>query len=241
MDQIATRQGLDRWVESTPANVYHIEEIIATFPDVKIVHVIRDGRDAALSLRKLGWHGCKSQDTVKQLLYSALNWQEAVTRGCKAGRKYPQQYMELQYEDLVNDPGGTLNRLTEFTGVNFSEEQLKDVRFGSLKAANSQVMSEQESSQGGLIKSAVGRWKATLSEREKSWLSAGIGKTLTSLGYQQEEYQASWPEKMTVLYIKSRLRLNRWLRLNTILGRMSGGSLTFTQDSADNLKETSYD
>ncbi|WP_281560561.1 sulfotransferase [Thalassomonas sp. RHCl1] len=241
MDQIAIKQGLEHWVDSTPSNVFHIDEIIATFPEAKIVHVIRDGRDAALSIRKLGWHGCKSADKTQCLLYAALNWQEAVVQGRKAGKRYPDQYMELHYETLVNEPGKTLSRLSSFTGINFSEQQLQNVRFGSLKTANSEVMSAQESAKGGLINTAVGRWKELLSDEEIKLLTGAIGHTLKSLGYREvSEVRSGVLEKIMFFYIKNKLKINRWLRLNTILGRLSVGRLLCSKDVPVNTKETSY-
>ncbi|WDE13995.1 sulfotransferase family protein [Thalassomonas haliotis] len=241
MDQIAIKQGLDHWVDSTPSNVFHIDEIIATFPEVKIVHVIRDGRDVAQSIRKLGWHGCKSNDDSQYLLYAALNWQEAVIQGRKAGERYPEQYMELHYENLVNEPGKALSRLSDFIGVRFCEQQVKKVRFGSLRAPNSEVMSAQESGKGGLINCAVGRWKKLLSDEEKQLLSGAIGKTLTSLGYREvADCRLGLLEKMKVFHIRNKLKLRRWLRLNTILGRLSVGRLLCSKDVPVNIKETSY-
>jgi hypothetical protein len=43
------QQGGKRWVDTTPANARAADRVIALFPDAKIVHMMRDGRDVAAS------------------------------------------------------------------------------------------------------------------------------------------------------------------------------------------------
>jgi hypothetical protein len=52
MEGVARAQQADRWVEATPTHVLYMEEIKRAFPNARIVHVIRDGRDSALSIHK---------------------------------------------------------------------------------------------------------------------------------------------------------------------------------------------
>ena len=208
---------------------------------MKIIHIIRDGRDAALSIRKLGWHGCKSKDTLKQLLYAGLNWQESVICGREAGARYPNQYMELHYEYLVNNPSEALTQLSDFVGINFCQTQMENIRFGSLKMANSEFMSPEESARGGLINTAVGRWRNILTEKEAQLLSAAIGKTLTTLDYQDIGVnECTYFDNSEIALIRLRLKLSRWLRLKTILGRLSVGRLLYSKDVAANIKASSY-
>ena len=49
MDGIAQAQGVSRWVEGTPVHVLHLPVIKRAAPDALFVHVVRDGRDCALS------------------------------------------------------------------------------------------------------------------------------------------------------------------------------------------------
>src|SRR5207245_2018367 len=49
MDEVARKQGVDRWIDSTPTNIPHLLRIKKDFRDARIIHIIRDGRDVALS------------------------------------------------------------------------------------------------------------------------------------------------------------------------------------------------
>ena len=55
MDAVASKQGADRWIDSTPTNIPHMLRIKRDFPEARFVHIIRDARDVALSLDKRGW------------------------------------------------------------------------------------------------------------------------------------------------------------------------------------------
>src|ERR1700759_5065623 len=50
MDEVAQKQGVHRWIDSTPTNVPHMLRIAQDFPQAQFVHIIRDARDVALSL-----------------------------------------------------------------------------------------------------------------------------------------------------------------------------------------------
>ena len=47
------KRGKQRWAEKTPGYTFHLDFIAELFPDAQYVHVIRDGRDVALSWEKL--------------------------------------------------------------------------------------------------------------------------------------------------------------------------------------------
>jgi hypothetical protein len=67
MRRLAADAGKPRWGEKTPANIRHIERILQFFPNASLIHIIRDGRDVACSLRthpeyvwSNGGHVCQS-------------------------------------------------------------------------------------------------------------------------------------------------------------------------------------
>lgn len=52
MNYVTERAGKDRWVEKTPDNYRHIEEILNEWPDAKILILNRDKRDVYASWKK---------------------------------------------------------------------------------------------------------------------------------------------------------------------------------------------
>src|SRR6266851_447179 len=54
METIARKQGVERWAECTPLHLLYLPLIKKLLPDALIVHIIRDGRDVAVSLDRIG-------------------------------------------------------------------------------------------------------------------------------------------------------------------------------------------
>src|SRR5579872_889601 len=55
MEEIARRQDVPRWADCTPEHVLYLRRIKKSIPDAIFVHLIRDGRDVALSYAKQDW------------------------------------------------------------------------------------------------------------------------------------------------------------------------------------------
>lgn len=49
----AQRDGKHQWGDKTPQHALYLQEIKATFPNAKFIHLIRDGRDVSESLKRL--------------------------------------------------------------------------------------------------------------------------------------------------------------------------------------------
>jgi hypothetical protein len=54
MDEVARRQQVARWAIYDPDTVLRVATIKRDIPEALFIHIIRDGRDIALSLRKMG-------------------------------------------------------------------------------------------------------------------------------------------------------------------------------------------
>jgi hypothetical protein len=104
--------GADTWVEKTPKHVRHLGFILNAAPDSRIVLISREPRDCIASLKRR---------------YGRLS--KALRRWCHdTGRlnrwRHHPRATWLRYEDLVQDPQGTLERLMPALGLSFEPEQL---------------------------------------------------------------------------------------------------------------------
>jgi hypothetical protein len=103
----ARSRGKMRWADKTPLYALSLDFITRVFPDCQVVHVIRDGRDVAVSHRKrFGyWSSVKS----------AVKWPRYIAAARAVGRTLPpDRYYELRYEDVVADPEPSMRALFEF-------------------------------------------------------------------------------------------------------------------------------
>jgi len=104
-------QGKKYWGEETPQHVYFWNEILLDFPQAKFLHVVRDGRDVALSYRK-------AQFGPKGFAAAAYRWNHELNivrelRSVLAGNRL----LEIRYEDLLSNTGPVLERVCRFLGV----------------------------------------------------------------------------------------------------------------------------
>lgn len=103
----AASRGKQRWADKTPLYALSLEFITRVFPDCQVIHVIRDGRDVAVSHRKR--FGYRS--SVK----SAVKWPRYIAAARQMGRLLPpDRFYELRYEDVVSNAEETLRSLFRF-------------------------------------------------------------------------------------------------------------------------------
>lgn len=119
LDPAARRRGRQRWIETTPDNALRAHQLIRIFPAMKLVHIIRDGRDTAASVAARYW----GPNTLDQ----ALTWWERRSlaihlsiRGLPADR-----VLTVQLEDLVaRRREQTLAAVLDFLGLSHAPEVL---------------------------------------------------------------------------------------------------------------------
>jgi len=120
------RTGKPRWGEKTPGTCRLIPDVNRWFPDCQVLHIIRDGRDVAVSCLTPPFADTYDKGDVYAV---AVRWRDAIRRGRKAaGLLGPQRYMELRYEDLTADVEGTLRKVCAFLGEEFAPAMLEHER-----------------------------------------------------------------------------------------------------------------
>ncbi len=181
-DELARKHGKPLAGEKSPGYCRHLPRLHALLPWAKIVHLIRDGRDVALSIRDWGKGAAKLELwKTEPIAVGALWWRRDVTRGCADGRALPEGvYRELRYEDVVGDPAGSMRTLAAFLGVPYDEAMVEYHR-GRVKA------------KAGLSAKAawlpptkgIRDWRSQMSDRDRELFEAIAGEQLAMLGYER--------------------------------------------------------
>lgn len=186
MDSMARQQNMARWAENTPEHVLYLEEIKRTIPEALIIHIIRDGRDVALSLDRAGWVQTWPWDRKHSLLVAGLYWEWVVEAGKKAGPDFPNDYMEVRFEDLVRDPRGTLGTIGRFIEHDLDYDHIQRVAIGSVREPSTSFASESSGSEFN----PVGRWKTLFPQEQLAKFEKLVGPFLETLGYPRAIPQA---------------------------------------------------
>jgi|tagenome__1003787_1003787.scaffolds.fasta_scaffold20922021_4 hypothetical protein len=125
----AERQGKPRWGDKTPLYMQQLPLLEGLFPDAIWVHLVRDGRDAALSFLELpeGFSG-KTWAQPRTAAQFAARWRTEILAARKLGRNAGGRYLELRYEDLVGDPEQRLRRVCEHASLAWEPGMLDHTR-----------------------------------------------------------------------------------------------------------------
>ena len=102
----AERVGKPRWGEKTPIYVKSMRKIESALPEARFVHVIRDGRDVALSIRDRA----TKEHTIEAI---ADRWVRRITRAREQAKRLA-HYREIRYESLILDTEPTLREILDF-------------------------------------------------------------------------------------------------------------------------------
>ena len=108
-DAYAERQGKPRWGDKTPAYMLSVQRIGRTLPEARFIHLIRDGRDVALS------QSARALNEQPPPAEQAARWVKRIRKSREQAQALKgARYVEARYEDLVRDPEPTLRRICEF-------------------------------------------------------------------------------------------------------------------------------
>lgn len=215
MEEVARNQGVDRWADCTPEHLLYMREIKREIPDALFIHIIRDGRDVALSYLKQGWSYPLPWDRRESLGVAGLYWEWIVGRGREAGKDLGSDYQEVRFEELVAHPEKTLARLGEFIEHELDYETIQRAGIGSVTEPNTSFGAE-----AGRF-DPVERWRTKMSSTELADFEALVGDRLEELGYplaaggQKSNLRAM---RLRTTYL-SMFPVKHWAKTRTPLGR----------------------
>jgi len=218
MEETARRQGVARWAECTPDHLLYLPRIKQTIPEALVIHIIRDGRDVALSMERQNYPRKLPWDLSLRRMAAGLYWEWMVRNGRELGRELGPDYIEVHYEDLVSRPQQVLDQLSPFIGQALDYEQIQRVGIGSVSQPNTSFKAEAE----GDGFNPVQRWKKHFAPAELAIFEELLGDALPQFGYAREtkvEKKSIGLRMLRAQYLAF-FDAKLYLRTRTPLGRM---------------------
>jgi hypothetical protein len=175
----AEKQGKPRWGDKTPMYMRHLALLERLFPDAQYVHLVRDGRDAAVSFLRMPvgtytrtW---AHPDTPADF---ACLWRTEVRAARALGARVgPERYHEVRYEDLVASPDDSVAAICGFADIPWVPEMLEYAGKVDISDKPHQQRLLQPPTAG------VRNWREELSADDARAFEEIAGDLLTDLGY----------------------------------------------------------
>ncbi len=178
LDLYAMAHGKDLYGDKTPGYVTQIPALADLLPEARFVHIIRDGRDVAMSYLD------RSEWGPASMAEAALYWESRVGRGRRAGKALGRgRYRDVRYEDLVDDPEGVARSLCDFLEIEFDPAMLRYHEKGEVFVAST----KDPEAFTGLTKpvtKGMRDWRSQMSGDDIALFEAIAGDLLSDLGYE---------------------------------------------------------
>jgi Sulfotransferase family len=174
----AKRQGKSRYGDKMPGYVLRIPVLAQLFPEARFVHIIRDGRDVALSAMAIDGRG---RDPVTL----ALDWRHRVLAGRTSGRQLgPRRYHEVRYEQLLAEPPTQIASLCRFLDIDYEPAMLRF--FERADAVPDKVRANPRHARLAEPLSVGQRsWRTAMSRADLERFEAVAGDLLSELDYER--------------------------------------------------------
>lgn len=141
------------WISKEPPYGRNADQLFRMIPHGRLVVLVRDGRDVALSMYEHGWH-----PTVR---HAMDRWRRFASRTARALSDCPDdRYLVVRYRDLVRNFRSRTTAIAEFL-------ELPDLDMVPLE-------------QRGLLPddSSLGRWKTELSDDDRVYFASTCGPVM---------------------------------------------------------------
>jgi hypothetical protein len=172
--------------DKTPAHIFFVPQLLQWFPNAKIVHTFRDPR-AIYSSRKKKAENKPEQSPRAGLrrlgmpfelissLHVILNWRRVERYHRQYEAKYPGRYALMKYEDLVQQPQATLERLCDFLDIPLTPPMLLQT------VVNSSFMPDGYL---GFDAGTITRWRKHMHPLVQRWFLMWLGPQLREYEYE---------------------------------------------------------
>jgi hypothetical protein len=160
------------WIDHTPKNALYTATLFRTFPEAKMIHIVRDGRAVAASILPLDWG-------PNEIEPAARFWAGRLAYGLIAESCWPDKVFRVHYEDLVQGPEVTLQKLCTVLDLTYDPAMNQTAGFQV-----PQYTAQQHALIGQVPdRSRVSGWEKQLTPRQVEIFEYTTGDLLEMLGY----------------------------------------------------------
>ncbi len=171
------KSGGEIWLSKEPGLIGHAVQIAANFPNAHFVHLVRDGRDVAVSMVRKRHYA----NTMRQGIARWTREQEGMLNAMADSRVSDITHT-IRYEDLITSPEAVLRPLMASVGLEFEASQLEYYSSSeTIKHSQSSIFWKELAQPIKADNSQ--KYLKEMDARELEYVEAEGGKVLQQLGY----------------------------------------------------------
>jgi len=189
--QFAKHLGTARWGDKTPEYTHDLPILGELFPDAKYVHMVRDGRDVALSVMGRYWG-------AKNVFTAAREWKGAIGQvDAFLGTLPDEKKLVITYEGMLARPVEAFAQIIGFLDIENTNNRLLDAIARPLAA--------------DLMRTNYDKWRTRMSAAERTRFERVAAGTLARHGYETiVEEQPGEPAALRRFYWWTDNKIRKW-------------------------------
>jgi hypothetical protein len=181
--QQLTVAGKQRFGDKTPIYIHIVPQLLTLYPGAKFIHLIRDGRDVAISNIEMDWDRYYERTNFE--------WTQAMDRRREyMGTPYQAQILEIRYEDLVSELETTVRNICDFLGEQFEPAMLEWQHLTALVPGREHHIHLKLTQP--IVRDAVAVWRRKLNALECFAIESCLHDDLRKLGYPLRYSSTLW-------------------------------------------------
>lgn len=176
-EQWMTAAGKSRWGCKSTFMIHYVDRILTQYPGARLIWLVRDPRDVALSSRE-------SVFNPFHPYYTAQLWTQQQELGLKLEASLPKSnLLRVTYEDLITDPRGTVERICQFIKVSFDPCML---RFFETKDARTSagLAQDWQNTAMPILSGNANKFLSRMTADEIATIETVAGNTMRKLAYE---------------------------------------------------------
>lgn len=182
-DQFADAEGKPRWACKSTFMLHHTDRILGRDPEAKLVYLVRDPRDVAVSSKV-------SVFNPYHPLMTARLWARQQREGLAVlARLGPERVHAMTYEALVSDPEASLVGLCAFLGLDFEPQMLRFFETAEARRSG-ELARDWRNTAGPILRDNFGKYRTQLTREEIGLVEAVARPQMRALGYVTEHGDA---------------------------------------------------
>jgi hypothetical protein len=198
-------------LDKHPGYSLYVDDIHRILPEARFIHVLRDGRDVAVSMIAARRRAGFGPGTIPD---AARLWKQSVL-GAKHAGQYEGRYLEVRYEQMLADGEDILSQVLDFCGLSSSAQEVAAIweehQFDRMKQKRQTGDPRVQSTKAHYRKGKAGSWREELSATQRCVFHQVTGDLLEELGYAEEKWWAAsrWQERALPIIARAELGSRR--------------------------------